>query len=848
MPISYIPYDLYKGYIHHWLVAGPQAIAVQNFDILTAETSKTQIAQRYYEEDSGIQELPVEPGPLQESTFTVGDYEGLWAYFSCAEDHFVDLSAFYPLWHYARAWAYTQLESAGAQKVTLVLTAYGPADMWLNGAHIYRGTTFDFHQDAFEAELREGTNELLVRFAQVGARACKHQFALRLADPVEGLQVQIPTAIEDVAYRNKLEAMFDQAYIDRDVVTRNEAFTVHWPDDAVTVSDNVMIRLQNPSGRIYAESKVWASAGKASPLVHGYDAPPGPLYLRFMPRRKLFYEKNLRVLREIPIWGLGIQSYTDMPYGNYTQRRAEALHHAARGNDLFAEIAKMALGHWDVMDRTLVLKAIEVVNRREVHSALYLVAMLGMLYRWGNHDNFPPALKEPLETCVLKYNYSEHGFENVSESMLMLRYAAEALAGQRYPEQVFSQSGQTGQWHREHGERLALDWLRARGDGGFPDWGAAGAFEAALVALAHLMDLSETEAIWEMVAVIMDKLLFTVALNTYQGVFGAAQGAADVTNIQGGLLSPLAGITRLLWGQGIFNHHLGGIVSLACMEDYAVPPLIPEIAITRHEDFWGRECHVIDGGNTVNKITFRTPDYMLASAQDYRPGERGAREHVWQASLGPEAVVYTTHPACAQPGEGHAPGFWLGNGVLPRVAQWKDVLMAIYHLPEDDWMGYTHAYFPAYAFDAYVIRENGEGQTWAFAQKGEGYIALTASQGLTWMTEGPGAYRELRSYGPDSVWCCQMGRAALDGDFETFQDRVLAQPLTFEGLAIHFMSLRNETLAFAWDSPFLHDGEPLPLSGFKHYENSYCVADLDAPQMEIRSEQYLMRLKFAQDL
>ena len=50
------------------------------------------------------------------------------------------------------------------------------------------------------------------------------------------------------------------------------------------------------------------------------------------------------------------------------------------------------------------------------------------------------------------------------------------------------------------------------------------------------------------------------------------------------------------------------------------------------------------------------------------------------------------------------------NVILPRVAQWKDVLIAAYQLLKDDWMGFTHAYFPIHAFDEHVLR-----QGWAFA-------------------------------------------------------------------------------------------------------------------------------------
>lgn len=46
----------------------------------------------------------------------------------------------------------------------------------------------------------------------------------------------------------------------------------------------------------------------------------------------------------------------------------------------------------------------------------------------------------------------------------------------------------------------------------------------------------------------------------------------------------------------------------------------------------------------VHVTTFRTPDTMLSSAQDWRPGMGGDQQHVWQATLGQEAVCFTTLP------------------------------------------------------------------------------------------------------------------------------------------------------------------------------------------------------------
>ena len=264
--------------------------------------------------------------------------------------------------------------------------------------------------------------------------------------------------------------------------------------------------------------------------------------------------------------------------------------------------------------------------------------------------------------------------------------------------------------------------------------------------------------------------------------------------------------------------------------------MIAQIAADTSE-IWHKEQHP-----GVNKVTYRTADYMLCSAQDYHPGEKGYQQHIWQATLGPDAVVFVTHPPCASEEGAHRPNFWHGNYVLPRVAQWKDALIAIHELPEDDWMGFTHAYFPVHAFDEYELRDG-----WAFARAGEGYLALKAARGLDLVRSGPSAYRELRSYGPQNVWLCHMGRADGDGSFGEFQEKVLALDVRLDGLSAECDTLRGERIAFGWDGPLTVDGEEQPLSGYRHYDGPFCVADLPAQQMDIGYGEYVVRLHFEPD-
>ena len=66
-----------------------------------------------------------------------------------------------------------------------------------------------------------------------------------------------------------------------------------------------------------------------------------------------------------------------------------------------------------------------------------------------------------------------------------------------------------------------------------------------------------------------------------------------------------------------------------------------------------------------------------------------------------------------------------------------------------------------------------------------------------------------------------------------------------EGLKVEWQTLRGEKLAFDWQGPFLRNGEEQALSGFKHFENPYTTVDFPCEQMEIKTEEYVLRLDFS---
>ncbi len=247
----------------------------------------------------------------------------------------------------------------------------------------------------------------------------------------------------------------------------------------------------------------------------------------------------------------------------------------------------------------------------------------------------------------------------------------------------------------------------------------------------------------------------------------------------------------------------------------------------------------------VNKVSFRTPDYALSSAQDYRPGRPGSQQHIWQATLSPDAVVFTTNPGSPDAAGDRTPTYWNGQNRFPRVAQYKNALIAIYKLDNYPIIGqryfyaYTHAFFPKWAFD----RVETEGK-WTFGQAGDAYIALYSHAPAKWTESGRDAGVELVAPGRRNVWICVLGRREADGSLDRFKADIIEAPLRINGLRVTFDAPGIGNLKFGWKGEFSLDGRRIPLSHFKRFDNPFCQADFNKPTFIIQAGGSRLALNF----
>ncbi len=234
----------------------------------------------------------------------------------------------------------------------------------------------------------------------------------------------------------------------------------------------------------------------------------------------------------------------------------------------------------------------------------------------------------------------------------------------------------------------------------------------------------------------------------------------------------------------------------------------------------------------VDVQTFRTPDYQLSCAQDYRPGVGGYQQHIWQATLGMDAVVFTNHPGAAD--DYSRPNYWAGNGRLPRAAMHRNVLACVYDVPAVHPFPFSHAYLPVDAFDE--VLERGH---WTFARSGTGYVALY-SQHVT----RRGGSDEWIAQSPRNVWLCELGSEAQSGAFADFVASVNAARVAVDGLAVVYNSPSVGRFEFGWEGPLRVAGADVPLHGYPRTESRYATAEPGARAVEIRSSGGELRLDF----
>lgn len=530
---------------------------------------------------------------------------------------------------------------------------------------------------------------------------------------------------------------------------------------------------------------------------------------------------------------------------------------APSGLSSYADVARgLASGR---VDESLVRERLAFIDARKDLSDHRMLLVLKLLLDCP--DELPDGLREDMRRTVLGFRYwmDEPGNDSMchfSESHQLLFSVCEQLAGQLFPDQVFTNDGRKGHRKAARGRERLLEWMGNRFRLGFSEWLSHTYYELDVAGLVLLVDHTLDEELRLRASIILDLIMLDLALHRFDGRFIASAGRANAIQKARPEKAEINEVLAAAFGEGFpFDPDDPSSLFLT-RRRYQVPEVIVEIAnaeadhlitcsngldasevpwevqrrpgLDPHQRrdalvnlFWsmgafstpesieptleaierfemqgntllhplGRLARLprtrLMGGllRAVNPVTrgialqranvqtYRTPHYLLTSAQHYQVGCFGDQEHLWQAALPGDITVFSTHPGATRlvaNSRQQTPSAWVGNGINPDIGQDRNVLLALHDLGVR--RGYlegrrnelSHLYFPSVKFDEFKI-----GDRFVAGRRDDSFIGVVALNPIEMISED-----EILQRGTVTGWAVMMADRSEFGSLARLVDHL----------------------------------------------------------------------------
>ncbi|CAN5582427.1 hypothetical protein BH24ACT5_BH24ACT5_09910 [soil metagenome] len=751
------------------------------------------------------QELPVitEGGPVvRRSPFGPVD-SGTLTRVHTGWDGLIDWSQFCFTPEYRHSVAATVLEVDQAEWRTLEIGCTGPVALWVGGELAGVFAEFAYMEpitNTVRLRLPSGQTSVVAETWQVAFREVRHVLSLR----VTGLPVRvvIPSRGADERVATVAEAVLDAIGVERWAVTDGVAMLSASPGVALTAS----IDGGTPTSLALTDGTV------AVPLRADADDPSSTSMLTTGESVITLRVDDQRcpVTRTVRVATIPTRTRTS-PSGHPETWHRELLDTIAAGSPSIAR----ALAR-DVVDGADLDRTSTMIDSRCDCADFEAVGLLHVLHRIPR-QGWPSGLHDRAVGSLLAFKYwiDQPGLDAMcyfTENHQIVWHTAELLAGELLAGDAFTNAGWKGTDHAAHGRELAIEWMHRKLAGGLSEFDSNAYLAIDSLALCSLVELAADVEVRQLAECLLDKILLTLAANSWRGIHGAAHGRSYVPTLRSSRFEETAPIMWALWGMGSLNAAMLPAAVLATARRYQMPPLVRAVA-TELPDAWeGRQVYrgdyrlhhdLLERPYGSDVRMWRTPDAMLSSVQDYRSGLPGLQEHIWGATLAPEVQVFATNPAADTSSPSARPNGWAGQRILPRVRQHRGTVIALHRF------GPTHLWFPAPLMDEW--RAAGP---WLAGRVGDGYVAAAAAGGFDVARAGEEAGQAWQPRGDGRAYVATVGRATVHGSFGEFVAS-LPEPV-FAGNDstdphVEWTDLEGHRLALGWSPAFLIDGRPIDI-------------------------------------
>lgn len=192
-------------------------------------------------------------------------------------------------------------------------------------------------------------------------------------------------------------------------------------------------------------------------------------------------------------------------------------------------LARLGRGE-DIPDEEILEKlepTFNFINGRYDCSDFRMITLIRIYLQFG--EKLPPQARNKIRDTILNFKYwmDQPGKDSMcfwSENHQILFAASEYLAGQTFPDDIFTNDGKSGKEHMEIGRKRIDIWTQFRFAYGFTEWYSNVYYVEDLAPLSNLAEFAGDETIRLKAAMILDIFWFDVAAHSLKGAFVSTGG------------------------------------------------------------------------------------------------------------------------------------------------------------------------------------------------------------------------------------------------------------------------------------------------------------------------------------
>lgn len=671
-------------------------------------------------------------------------------------------------------WCRTRVAAPQDRYCSFRLWTRGGVHIWVDGELAGRFEPFTRNSDQHSVvhlPIRAAGSEIIVLTEDMAERDTNWFFELELLDDV-ALDVFLPGASmgDDI---DALKGLSSQVRTRGDVIgADDEVALVFDAPAAIPVDIHAQLSATSHTHATLLDRHYHLAAGATElVLCTGGDLPQGyhSLALTFTAGRSSV-ERTIGcpVLHQLAPVVLG---------GDLESRKRRALEHAATHGEMRmgTVVALLETGRADDPRLRPIIEDTLLAMQERRDCADFVAVPL--LWVWMRHAAaLPGDLADHIAGTLLEFRYwvDEPGNDAMwfwSENHALCFHVSQLLAGQSFPDAVFTASGRTGAAQAALATQRLSRWFDAVEEDGLAEWNSAAYYPVDFIGLLTLAELGPA-TLAARAAALCDRIFTMVALHTLAGVPAGSMGRAYDKELRAGPLTELAPFAAVAFGSGWLN---GGVASLPLFAAGRYQPPQGIAGYVAPADGQVVTARYFQGyGPAALLNLYKTRHVQLSTNSGARAGGYGHQQHVLDIRFAshPMARSWLNHPGEDDPWGQQRPSYWAGNGVLPRLGQHGNVALVHYRLPSDERLQFSHV-FAARAGVTHHLR----GDT-LILQAGEAILAYKATAPLQAIQAGPGRGIEYRCPGVRHGWAVIVAQGQ---SLETFTSYVDQCQLGFDG-------------------------------------------------------------------